>query len=52
MKMEDPLKAKEFDKLHKEGPKWGRHHTGAKELAGTGTGGYTAGMSAIARVWH
>ena len=37
--MEDPLKAEEFDQLHKDGPKWGRHHTGAKELAD----GYTRG---------
>ena len=37
--MEDPLKAKAFDQLHKDGPKWGRHHAGAKELAD----GYTRG---------
>lgn len=48
MKTEDPLKAKEFDKLHKEGPKWGRHHAGAKEVAN----GYTTGISTIARVWR
>ena len=37
--MEDPSKAKAFDRLHKEEPKWGRHHSGAKELAS----GYTRG---------
>ena len=37
--MEDPSKAKAFDQLHKEGPKWGRQHAGAKELAS----GYTRG---------
>ena len=37
--MEDPQKAAAFDEQHKEGPKWGRHHAGAKELAS----GYTAG---------
>lgn len=39
--MEDPVKAKAFDEQHKEAPKWGRHHAGAKELAG----GYTTGIS-------
>ena len=43
LKMEDPLKAKQFDELHKPAPnfKWGRHHAGAKELAS----GYTSGIS-------
>ena len=37
--MEDPKKAEVFDKQHRDGPKWGRHHAGAKELAS----GYTTG---------
>lgn len=34
-----PLKAQEFDQLHKKAPRFGRNNKGAKELAG----GYTSG---------
>ena len=35
-----PEKAKEFDELHAQTPKYGRNNAGAKELAG----GYTSGQ--------
>lgn len=40
MKLECPQKAAQYDKAHQAGPRWGRQHAGAKELAD----GYTKGQ--------
>ena len=43
MTFECPAKAAQFDKAHQNGPRWGKHHAGAKELAG----GYTKGLKPV-----